>query len=128
VRVQVRSIILSLFDWTRGRYQFEEKPVTAENITLGESGDALVLEGVRRIRSWARAYEEVGGMNTEYRTTRDMDAIVKNLPIRPEEMAILDLCDEPMSLEEVCEASVLNDSEVCKSVWALLIVGALMKS
>jgi len=128
VKVQVRLIVLTLFDWTRGHYQFEAKPVAAESITLDEPGDALVLEGVRRIHSWARAYEEVGGLNTEYRTTRDMEAIVKDLPIRPEDRAILDLCDQPMSLEEICEASALNDSEVCKAVWALLIIGALMQA
>jgi len=128
VKVQVRSIVLSLFDWTRGQYQFEHKAADAENITLGESGDALVIEGVQRIHSWARAYEEVGGLNTEYRTTHSMETIVKDLPIRPADRAILHLCDQPMSLEEICEASALKDSDVCKAVWALLIVGALMKA
>ncbi len=128
VKVQVREIIFTLFNWIRGQYSFEEKPVGGESITLGVPGNVIVFEGVRRIISWARVYEEVGGMNTEYRTTKDMPAIVRDLPLVPEERALLDLCDTAMSLGELCEASKLGDYELCKSVWALLIVGALMKS
>lgn len=128
VRHQVQEMIYTVFNWTRGQYSFDEKPAPEESITLGTPGDIVVLEGVRRISSWARVYEEVGGLNTEYRTTREMPAVVRSLPILKEEKALLDLCDEPMSLGELCEASTMSDHAVCKSVWALLILGALMKS
>ncbi|MFQ5890503.1 MAG: DUF4388 domain-containing protein [Gemmatimonadota bacterium] len=129
VKRQVEEIVYSLFDWTRGHHVFAEKPICDESITLDLSGDAVVAEGVRRMRSWARAYEQVGGLNSEYRATRDMPVIIKGLPIRPEERRLLEMCDEaPTSLGEMCEASSLGDYEVCQAVWWLLIVGALMKS
>ena len=128
VKIQVEQIVHGIFNWTRGQYAFEEKKATGESITLGTPGNVVVLEGVRRISSWARVYEEVGGMNTEYRTTKDMPAIVRGLPILPEETALLELCDSPMSLGELCEAYALIDYDVCKAVWALLVIGALMKS
>ena len=126
VRFQVREIVHSLFDWSHGEYQFEDRPATGEPITLGVTGDAMVIEGVRRMRSWARAFEEVGGLNAEYRTTRDAPVLVKDLPLRPEDHELLRLCDDPCTLEEMCDASALSDFEVCKAVWGLLIVGALM--
>jgi hypothetical protein len=73
-------------------------------------------------------YEQVGGLNSEYRTTKDAATITRDLPLSADEQELLRLCDEPTSLAEMCEASKLSDYDVCRSVWALLVVGALMKS
>ncbi|HYS06654.1 MAG TPA: DUF4388 domain-containing protein [Candidatus Dormibacteraeota bacterium] len=128
IRIQVREIVYSIFQWTRGRYSFESRVPSAETIVIGAPADIMLLEAVKRIESWARVYEEVGGLNTEYRATRDMPKITRDLPLSPEEKEILHMCDAPTSLEEICEASKLNDYDVCRTVWALLILGALMKS
>ena len=95
IKIQVREIVWSIFQWTRGRYTFETKPPGDEAITVGESGDAMVLAGVKKVVSWARVYEEVGGLNTEYRTTKDMPAIVRGLPLAPGENELLEMCDTP---------------------------------
>jgi len=128
IRVQVREIVCSIFQWTHGHYVFESRTPSAETIVIGAPADVMLFEGVKRIESWARVYEEVGGLNTEYRTTRDMPKLTRDLPLTAEEKEILRMCDAPTSLEEICEASKLNDLDACRSVWALLIVGALMKS
>jgi hypothetical protein len=128
VRMQVCEIVYSTFHWTRGHFTFEPKPPASENITLGLSGDAIVIEGVKRVGSWARVYEEVGGLNAEYRTTQEMPGIVKDLPLSQGEKELLKQCDAPTSLEEMCESSKLSDLDVCRSVWALLLVGSLMKA
>jgi hypothetical protein len=128
VKVQVRRILIQMFDTTVGRFSFEERPVEIDAYALNLNGDAMVLEGVRKVRSWARVYKEVGGLNTEYLTTREMPAITAGLPLAPEEWQLLHLCSESTSLGEMCEASSLLDLQVCKTVWAFLIVGALMKA
>ncbi len=128
VRAQLCEIVYSTFQFTRGRFAFESKPPASETITLDLTGDAAVITGVKRIGSWARVYEEVGGLNSEYRTTRDMPAIVKDLPLSSDEKALLAQCDVPTSLEEMCEVSKASDMDVCRSVWSLLLVGALMKA
>ncbi len=128
VRAQVCEIVYSTFQFTRGHFTFDSKPPASENITLNLPGDAIVLAGVKRISSWARVYEEVGGLNSEYRTTRDSPAIVKDLSLSADETELLRQCDVPTSLKEMCEASKLSDMEVCRSVWALLLVGALMRA
>ena len=128
IRFQVREIVYSVFQWTGGRYVFESIPPSSETIIIGAPGDLIVVEGIRRVESWARIYEEVGGLNTEYLTTREASTITRDLTLRTEERDILQACDSPKTLEEICESSQLGDFEVCQSVWALLILGALMKA
>ena len=128
VRTQVQEVIYSIFNWTEGRYRFEDGKACKERLTLDISGDAVVAEGIRRMRSWARAYEQIGGLNAEYRTTRDMPVIIKDLPLKAEEIHLLDMCDQSTTLGEMCQASPFSDLEVCHSIWWMYIVGALMKS
>jgi len=88
----------------------------------------MVLRRIHAIGSWAAILEEVGGLHPIYRSTREMAHIPRDLPLSPEEKDILRMCDAPTSLEEMCDASKLNDYDVCRSVWAFLVLGALMKS
>jgi hypothetical protein len=128
VRVQVREIIFGLFNCDGGSWSFEDRPIGVESIALDASGDVIVIEGVRRVTSWARISEEVGGLNTEYLATRRMPEIVPDLPLLAGERALLQQCRTPTSLGEMCDASDLGDFQVCRSIWGLLVVGALMKS
>jgi len=128
VRVQVREILFSLFERTTGSWSFAPGPVPVEDISLDLPGDSLVIEGLRRIGSWARIYEEVGGLNAEYLSTNRAAEIVAGLPLLPEETSLLEMCRTPTALGEMCEGSSMGDFDVCRSVWGLLIVGALMKS
>lgn len=128
VKTQVAGILYGLFDWTAGQWSFEERPAADESIALDLPGDAVVVEGMRHVASWARAYEVVGGLNAEYLSTRRAAEITSRLPLLPGERSLLDLCAAGVTLGEMCESSELGDFQVCRSVWALLVVGALMKS
>ncbi|HUD70372.1 MAG TPA: DUF4388 domain-containing protein [Dongiaceae bacterium] len=128
VRVQVEEIALSTFDRISGTWRFDPGPIGVEAIGVDLPADALVLDGVRRMRSWARVYEEVGGLNAEYLATRDVEAVAKDLPIEEGEKSLLAMCRTPTALGEMCESSEMGDIDVCRSVWALLSVGALIKS
>ena len=57
-----------------------------------------------------------------------MPEIVKDLPLSQGEKELLKQCDVPTSLEEMCDSSKLSDLDVCRSVWALLLIGTLMKA
>lgn len=128
VRVQVFEIALSFFERTTGTWRFDPGPVQVEAIAMDVPADVLVLAGVRRMRSWVRIYEEVGGLNAEYLTTRDVEAISRDLPIEPAEKRLLQMCRTATSLGELCEGAGQRDMDVCRSVWALLCVGALIKA
>jgi hypothetical protein len=128
VRLQVTEIIMSLFHWTHGQFTFEPAEPDLERVTIGVPGDVVMVEGVRRIGSWGRVYEQVGGINAEYLATNGAEEIVKRLLLKPEERALLAACAEPMALGEMCDTSKQSNYEVCKSVWVLLLVGALMRA
>jgi hypothetical protein len=128
LRDQLKDIVCSLFAWTSGTWQFEAGEPPAESVTLKAHPLALILEGIRRIDSWARAYDVVGGMNAEYLATREAAGLAKHAELLPGEQQILNFCQESRSLSEICEIVPLNDFVVTKVVWGLLAVGALMKA
>jgi len=128
LRLQVREIIYSLFNRTTGRWSFETKPVAAESIRLGVTGDVVVVEGIRRVTSWQRLSEEVGGVNAEFLATNRAAEMAASLPLNTWEKKLLEMCRTPTTLGEMCDARLAGDFDVCKAIWALVTVGALMKS
>jgi uncharacterized protein DUF4388 len=129
LREQIKDIVCGAFNWTSGAWRLEAgaDPGT-ESITLDTRPEEMILEGVRRIESWARVQEIVGGLNTEYRATRDAAALADRARLIPGERQILNLCEEVRTLQEICEIVPLNDFVICKLVWGLTVVGALMKA
>ena len=129
VQDQIKDIVCGAFRWTSGSWKFE-KGVTPgpENITLQSNGLDLILEGIRRIESWVRVQEVVGGLNTEYRATKDADALAEMANLLPGEQQIVTFCEDTRTLEEICDRIPLNDFLICKLVWGLVVVGALMKA
>ena len=125
---QLKDIVCSVFNWTGGTWQFEKGPAPAERVTLKAHPFALILEGIRRIDSWARVDEVVGGLNAEYRSTRKAPSLAEKADLLPGELQILKFCEETRTLSEICEMLPLNDFVVCKVVWGLLVIGALMKA
>lgn len=127
VRNQIIDIVCSAFQWTEGTLQFEEGIAPGpESITLSSHALELVLEGVRRIGSWGRVQEVVGGLNTEYRATTQANEVCERARLPTAERKIVEYCEETHTLEEICDQVPLNDFLICKSVWGLLVVGALM--
>jgi hypothetical protein len=129
IQDQITDIVCGAFQWTEGTYEFEKGVLPGpESITLKSHGLELMLEGVRRIESWARVQEVVGGLNTEYRATKDANALAKRAKLPAGEQQILSYCEETRTLEEICEAISLDDFLICKLLWGFVIVGALMKA
>jgi hypothetical protein len=128
VRAQVRGILFNMIEQSSGQWSFEPGPIPAETIRLELPAGVAAFEGVRKIPSWSRVYEQVGGLNAEYLATREAEAVASTLPLFPGERALLTLCRTPTSLGEMCEASQMGDFQVCRSVWGLLLVSALMKA
>jgi len=129
LREQIKDIACGAFNWTSGTWRFEPGAKREpESITLDIRPEELILEGVRRIESWARVQEVVGGLNTEYRATREAAGLADRARLISGERQILNLCEEVRTLQEICELVPLNDFVICKVVWGLTVVGALMKA
>jgi len=125
---QVRGILFGIVDHASGQWSFEPGPIPVETIRLDLPAGAVAFEAVRRLNSWTRVYEQVGGLNAEYLATNEAAAVAARLPLFPGERALLDMCGNPTSLGEMCDGSQMGDFQVCRSVWGLLLAGALMKS
>ncbi|HET8948636.1 MAG TPA: DUF4388 domain-containing protein [Candidatus Polarisedimenticolia bacterium] len=128
VRAQVRGILFNMIEQTSGQWSFEPGPVPVETIRLDLPAGIAAFEGVRKVSSWSRVYEQVGGLNAEYLATNDAETVAATLPLFPGERALLTMCRTPTSLGEMCEASQMGDFQVCRSIWGLLLVSALMKA
>jgi hypothetical protein len=128
VLTQARNIIRSLFLWTRGRYRYLAGPLPSEEvITLKLSAADIVLEGIRRIDSWDRIWEAVGGLDAMYRTADGMAESAGDLQLSLEEWSLLSHLDRPLTLREICRSSTTKDFEICRLLWALLTLGVVRR-
>lgn len=127
VQEQVREIILSLFDWTQGTYAFEPGPLpTREVITLKMNTLHILWAGIHRIQTWSRIREAVGGLERVYRSTTDHPEQL-NLPLSDRDVNLLRFCASPVSVGEICDTLPGNNFEICRTLWAFHVMGAMQE-
>src|SRR5437868_13072844 len=63
VREQVMEIILSMFEWAQGDYQFDERIRAAHDYTLDMSAADVILEGSRRMSKNEQLAEAIAPPN-----------------------------------------------------------------
>jgi uncharacterized protein DUF4388 len=126
VTEQVRTMVLGLFQWTRGQYRFDPgKPPSTEVITLNMHSADLVLTGIKSIESWSRIAAAVGGLQTPYTTSPRVEALSKELNLTLDEWTLLSRCEGGSTLGSMCADSALGDFEACRLIWAFTVVGLL---
>jgi hypothetical protein len=118
-----QEIIYAAFGWAEGHYRLEAGQRPPEAITLNIDTPRLIIEGIRRIESWRRIAHAVGGLEVVYRKRAGHEAIVERLELDPAHAALVDALERPKSLEELCASSSLSSFEVCRSLWALRVIG-----
>jgi hypothetical protein len=128
VQDQVREIILSLFSWTRGEYSFRPGPLpTREVITLKMNTLELLWNGMQRIQTWSRIKEAVGGLQSVFQTVDGAEESL-NLPLSDREANLLRFCVKPVSVGEICDTLPGNNFELCRSIWAFQVMGAMQRA
>ena len=128
VREQVREIIHSMFLWTRGDYSFQMGPLpTDELITIKVNTTDLIRTGIQRINTWSRIREAIGGLDTRYRSVPEFDAARSEVILSREEERLLQFLAQPGSVGEVCDTLNGNNFEICRTIWAFQVMGALEK-
>ncbi len=126
---QVRNIICSLFLWPRGRYRYLPGPLpTDEVITLKLSAANIILEGIRRVTSWDRIWEAVGGLEARYQSVGGLAESTRDLQLSLQEWTLLSHCEKEISLRDICRISALKDFETCRLLWALLTLGMVRRA
>ena len=115
---QVRSIILSLFNWPEAEYTFEAKELEKETITLRIATPKLIADGVRQVASWRRVTGGIGSLDAVYQTNDGIEDIASKADLDPPTLELLSDLRGPKTIAEACAGSELSDFEVCQLLWA----------
>jgi hypothetical protein len=127
---QVRCIVLSLFNWDEGQYQFQEGPLpTDEVITLQMKTSELLLEGIRQIPSFTRIRRSVGSARTRYRLAEGWSDVVSGLPLSEGERMLLSRIGESSeTIEKLCTEVFLSNFEIYQALWAFRVLGVIQEA
>jgi len=120
---QTRAIILHVFEWGDGDFQLEEGAASSESITLNISTPQLILDGISRIEAWRRVGQGCGRLESRWAPQGDTEALLRGLPLTPEQVALLGAIEGIGELETLCSESPLSDFEVCRTMWAFRVIG-----
>ena len=116
---QVRGILLGLFRRTETWYSFKEMDLPpTQSVTLDLPVARIVLEGVRYVESWRRISKGVGNLDSVYRRSDSKAVEWSRMKLDARVRELLDMMEQPMSLEDICTRATLPDFEACRYLWA----------
>lgn len=122
VEHQVKEILMQLFTWTTGDYEMVIKEQDPDNlIQLNISAENLILEGIRRCRSWSQVLRGIGDLDTVYVRTEGTDLLYK-LDLTAEEQEVLAHVNGRSTVAQICDVSYLSNFETCRILWAFQVL------
>lgn len=126
VILQVKEIILSLFTWIDGEYQFEEGPLPSEEVvTLHISTADLVFSGINRIKDWNRLIGELPPPDSVIRVADDPNNLFQKIDLSPLMQAVIQLADGQRTLYDILVASSMPSLECARVLYFLISVEIL---
>jgi hypothetical protein len=127
VEHHVKEIVLDLLTWTHGDYEFVIKNVDPGHLVpLNISVENLVLEGLRRSRSWSQVLKGIGDIDAMPVPAGNTDVLYK-LDLTEEEQEILSHVTGHSSVEQICQVSYLPNFETCRILWAFHVLGVIRR-
>jgi hypothetical protein len=128
VEAQVRDILMELFDWTHGEYELVMKDMAQDQVlSLHIPTETLILEGIRRSRSFSQVIRGIGDIDAVLVPTGSTDVLYK-LDLTAEEQEILSHVSGRATVEQICDVSYLSNFETCRILWALKVLGVVRRS
>ena len=124
VREQVMEIIFSVFDWTQGEYQFDERIRAAHDYTLDMSAADVILEGARLIAKNQQLAEAIAPLDAVLIRSNGKGRLNSGVLI-PVESYILSRIDTPTAVSDVGMLSGLADADAHRAIVALVSAGFL---
>lgn len=123
VEEQVKDILMELFTWTSGEYEFVMKESHSPDIvTLNISTENLILEGIRRTKNWSRILRAVRSIDAVPVPTGQTDTLYK-LELSEDEQEVLSHVNGRSSVDEISRVSYLTSFETCRTLWAFQVLG-----
>jgi hypothetical protein len=125
VEHHAREILMDLFTWTHGSYEFVIKELDAGSlVALSFSTENLILEGIRRCRAWSQVARGIGSIESTPVQTGNTETLYK-LELSGEEQETLAQVNGRATIEQICQVSYLGNFETCRILWALQILGVI---
>jgi hypothetical protein len=125
---QVHDILMELFDWTDGDYELVIKDVDPDQVlSLQFSTENLILEGIRRSRSFSQVIRGIGDIDAVLVPSGATEVLYK-LDLTAEEQEILSHVNGRATVEQICDVSYLSNFETCRILWALKVLGVIRRS
>ncbi|HXV62069.1 MAG TPA: DUF4388 domain-containing protein [Vicinamibacteria bacterium] len=120
------AIVYSLFEWTRGEYEFVIKDLSAEGpMVLDLDSGNVVLEGIRRLNDFTRIYAGVGPLESVLRPADSSEGQVHRINLDEDESQVLSLVNGRLSVEQILAMSYLPNFETLRILFALVAAGVL---
>jgi len=122
VNLQVKQIILDLFSWRNGAYQFNEGPLPqAEIIPLSMTTATIIMEGVTAL-DWQVIRKVLPPPETILRPAAVPSRLFRIADLTPEQKNIYAMINGSRTIEELCSLSVVGDFNTYKAMYALLAI------
>ncbi len=124
----VKEILLDVFSWSTGEYELTmTEPGKDDVIALNLQTEALIVEGMRRMRSWRAIFRGVGGdLDSIPVSTGNQEALLK-VELSEEEQELVAHANGRATIEQICQVSYLSNLETCRLLWAMMVLGVLRR-
>jgi hypothetical protein len=126
--LQVRTVLLKVFEWNEGQYEFvdePEGPAIAGTVTLKISTGDLILEAVRRVRDPDVIRYALGNLDRVLALSSDPLLRFQKITLGPTDGFVLSRVDGTVSAREVVQMIPLPPEETLKSLFGLLCTGVV---
>lgn len=125
VEQQARDILMELFQWTRGEYEFVIKAMDPANVlSLNMSTENMILEGIRRTSAWSRVFRGINSLESVPYPVGNNEVLYR-LELTDEEQDVLSHVNGRATVEQICQVSYLSNFETCRILWALQLIGVI---
>jgi hypothetical protein len=121
IKQQVEEIILSLFQWEDGIFNFREGHLLSDKVIhLKISAADLIYRGVRRITNIDHIRNAMPPPDTVLGYSADPMDLYQDINIRQTDKDILSLLDGKRTIQEIVSLTSLDESLTAKILYALL--------
>jgi hypothetical protein len=125
LRRQARSMVLGLFGWEQGEFQFQEaEESSGSGLELDLSIQDLIADGIRTVQETKLFTQRMPSPSSVFEAIPAQERKV-SLPLEPHERYVLSLVDGRRSLSQVTEGSEIGEAETRRVIFLLFSVGYL---
>jgi tetratricopeptide (TPR) repeat protein len=127
VKLQIKEIILKLFGWRDGHYQFDNGALdVTEIIPLHISTGDLIIEGVSNL-DWKVVRKSLPPITTIIRPASDPSILFQNAHLEQSEREVFSIIDGTKSIQTLCGLSGIGDFNTLKAIYVLLALRMVEK-